>query len=219
MRRIRIRIPAAPGWAALHEQQAFIPEQRDEYDVPPPPILTFPRPGLDKVDNSKDITLRWDNEVETTNSQIQIARDKAFTDIIIDERYDKKSFVLESTLFTNPLYWRVRQRNPHGYRVCSVSGIITNVITASGGYQISDGIVLYPNPALDVIKIKNRNKNAAASVLSVQIYSIQGRIVVSESILASTGEREVSVAHLVAGVYIAKVKMGEKTGYFRVVKQ
>ncbi len=77
-------------------------------------------------------------------------------------------------------------------------------------------IVVYPNPASNILKI-DLNQNRLLDKTSVSIYSIQGQLLIQQSLLKDIAELDISA--LEKGIYILKLKGIENIGVARFVKE
>jgi N-formylglutamate amidohydrolase len=75
-------------------------------------------------------------------------------------------------------------------------------LTAEKAVFTEGGIVVYPNPFLDVLTIENTQNMS----LKVSIFNTQGVLV--HDFMLENGKKTVSLSHLVSGVYIVKSGMG-----------
>ena len=152
VRFLRVNMTEAPGWVALHEIIATIPPDRDHFDVPPPPIITFPRPGLEKLEVS-NLVLSWKTEVPINSSQIQLATDSLFENIVEDITVNISQYEVGHLNAYNELSWRVRHQNEFGWGPWSVTSRIT-----PGTVAIDKTVVntfrIFPNPVEDQLFIE-----------------------------------------------------------------
>ncbi|MCB0667093.1 MAG: discoidin domain-containing protein [Saprospiraceae bacterium] len=210
VRYVRVFIPQAPGWAALHELRALIPKQRATFDVPAPPILTDPRPSLDPWDGSE---LSWKNDISNLAATIQIATDSLFVNIVEEQSgVDSDHFDVSAVTAGTPLWFRVRQRNSNGESAWSVSAKLQQMQT--GHRSLSKSFDIYPNPARDFLNI-----------------DIKGNVVPRDPILLleSTGktvgsfrltdlDQGIPIEGLSSGLYILQLQSGLEVFNFRFIK-
>ncbi len=208
VRFIRVLIPQAPGWAALHELSAFIPEQRSEYDVPPPPILTFPRPSLDVFNGS---ILRWKNNVGGLPADLQIATDSLFSSLIeessgiTNDQYDI-SHLLDNRI----LWWRVRQQNEIGTSAWSVTGKLDLMPTSVE--QFSDVFNIYPNPFNHHLNIEfNRSP---FRISHITLWDVAGKKIE----LADLSTPSLDLSFLEPGIYWLQLKTNDAFHHAKVLK-
>ncbi len=213
VRFIRITIPQAPGWAALHELRALLPHQRQKFDVPPPPILTYPRPALDKFEEP---IIRWKNELPGLTATLQLANDLDFKDLIeevtgiTDDQYN-----LSHLSTTGPIYWRVMQRNSIGNSFWSVIGEIERNLTSIRHHEL-ESIKLYPNPGKSLITIQFV-KSVPKENRTITILSGTGSIVKRIKI---NDEHTISVdlSDLYPGLYFVEIRGDKHVQVKKLVK-
>lgn len=211
VRFVRIRIPQAPGWAALHELRALLPQNREAFDVPPPPILTFPRPGQDEFDGSP---LTWKNDVAQLPAQIQIASDPDFQDILVDQsNITDDAFELDDTDLSSTRYWRVRQSNNLGTSTWSVTGKLERSTVPVKEY-FSPPVRLYPNPVSKQLQASFGNEWQPQWV---GIYTLDGRELIHTSVLGNSLQLDVST--LPPGGYLIKFAGTKQLSWARFVKE
>lgn len=88
----------------------------------------------------------------------------------------------------------------------------TAVVLAVEDISSIEGFSIYPNPVKGLLNFKSRN-----NIDSVSIYNILGQEVIRTH--PNTSETQIDVDDLPTGVYVVKVKVGEKVGSYRVIKE
>ena len=169
VRILRVNMTEAPGWVALHEIRAIIPPNRNHLDVPPPPIITFPRPGLEKLEVS-NLVLSWKTEVPINSSQIQLAVDSLFENIIEDLTVDNSQYEVGHLDVYNELSWRVRNQNELGWGPWSVTSKITPGTVAISKKDLN-AFRVFPNPVEDHLLIESHE----AFTGQVEVLDVLGR--------------------------------------------
>lgn len=94
----------------------------------------------------------------------------------------------------------------------NVSGVLTVTGTLAVGNQIIEGFSFYPNPIKE-----NMTLNAQENIEQVELYNILGQQVMIKQPNVST--YQINTSTLKTGVYFMKVKVGDKTGTYKVVRQ
>jgi type IX secretion system substrate protein/fibronectin type III domain protein len=94
----------------------------------------------------------------------------------------------------------------------SDSGVLTVTGTLAVGDQVIEGFNFYPNPIKD-----NMTLNAQENIEQVELYNLLGQQVMIKQPNVATYQMNVSA--LKTGVYFMKVKVGDKTGTYKVVRQ
>ena len=213
VRVLRITMPEAPGWIALHELRAIVPADRDHLDVPAPPILSYPRPGLENITASKS-NLEWKSDIEASASQLQIAVDSAFQEILVDEVINELNFDGNDLLSEEVFFWRVRQQNAKGWGPWSVVGKVRPGVIVSTADQRKELIKFYPNPAEEQITIENLGDNQNG--LKYELLSSTGdRLKVITNPLPT---QTITLGSLPSGVYFLRVYLKDGVWSGRIVK-
>ncbi len=78
-------------------------------------------------------------------------------------------------------------------------------------------LTLYPNPATGRIKVSSTLLAKAGTLL--ELFSLTGKLMISEKPDTRTGEMELKLGHLDCGVYILKLTSGQGTVTHRVILQ
>lgn len=92
--------------------------------------------------------------------------------------------------------------------VANVKPLLFNVTEEGGVEVLSQQVRVYPNPTTDVVSVEN-----AGEVLSIEVYSVDGRLVERVE-----GQSSVSLAGCPSGVYVLNVETAEGAARHRVVK-
>ena len=89
------------------------------------------------------------------------------------------------------------------------------IIEGSGLDKVKDDnkISVFPNPVRDLLNLKS----SKASIKSVEIYDINGKLIMNQVINAN--EKELNVSELVSGAYILRIKHDEGIESIRILKQ
>lgn len=212
VRFVRVFIPQAPGWAALHELRALLPQDREQYDVPPPPILTFPRPDMDAFTGN---TITWKNNDTGIPARLQLATDREFQDIVEDvpnittDQYD----VSHLTAY-DILYWRVRQINNFGASYWSVTGMIDRTSVATSDLSETYDISVYPNPTIALLRVEATPASPGQYIVTIQ--TLTGESIASAEM--RNGQTGLDVSSLSTGVYMLAVRSDVRAEVVRFVK-
>lgn len=94
----------------------------------------------------------------------------------------------------------------------NVSGILTINNTLGIEDQVIEGFNFYPNPTKDKILL-----NAKQNIDQVEFYNLLGQQVMFKQPNMST--YQLNISNLNTGVYFMKVKVGDKIGTYKVVRQ
>ncbi|WP_299057023.1 T9SS type A sorting domain-containing protein [uncultured Polaribacter sp.] len=92
------------------------------------------------------------------------------------------------------------------YKVYSLSGILS----INQEHILNKSIFQFPNPTFETFNLRNLKNNGKENIL--EIFSIQGKKVISKKIGQNKNEISVNVSHLSKGIYIYKI--GELSNKF-----
>ena len=100
---------------------------------------------------------------------------------------------------------------------CSLDNVelVAATVTSSGSARRNAEIELYPNPATDVLTLTW--PASAGPSATVRIYSLAGRLLLTQSLTAAT--RQLDVRGLAAGVYQVRVETGREVLTQKLVKR
>jgi hypothetical protein len=211
VRFVRVLIPQAPGWAALHELRALLPQERSPYDVPPPPILTFPRPGMDAFSGS---VVTWKNDLAHLNAQIQLATDPAFQNIVDQaSNINTDEYPIGHLDTYDVLYWRVRQSNSDGTSYWSITGVVDRTVVATKDADSKDLLSIYPNPVDGLLHLGLVDGLVVGS--AAVIYAIDGTAIPC----TISVKKVVDLTNLAPGIYLIRMRLEDRFVQGRFVKQ
>ena len=94
-------------------------------------------------------------------------------------------------------------------------GIQTILIVSPNSKENSNSIIVYPNPASDIINLKIDDSNITE--LTLNIYNIMGTLVKSE--ILEQNNRQINIKNLSSGVYIVTVSSNEFSENIKLVIQ
>ena len=96
---------------------------------------------------------------------------------------------------------------------------VTGTFDCQGSFEesffIPSGIIVYPNPTTDFVKIYVEN----SSEVKLNLFSIEGRLIRSEKRIASASEVEFDISTLSAGTYLLQVDGQSQRGTYKIIKQ
>ncbi|MEZ4698628.1 MAG: discoidin domain-containing protein [Rhodothermales bacterium] len=243
VRYLRVVTTSSPSWVSWFEIEAYGPDTRTF--IPLPPALATPLNFTSGLPASP--TLEWDAVADATNYTIQVARDDAFTDVVVDE-----SAVAGTTLTLDPLannenyYWRASASSGDAtgpwsavrkFTVGTTVGIDSDADGAADGDGNGDGNddanadatddadnslirshSVYPNPFAASTNI--RFELAADARVRVVVHDVLGRevAVLSDSRMYA-GEHELQWAAdgHARGVYFVRIEAGNARAFETVV--
>ncbi|WP_339614541.1 T9SS type A sorting domain-containing protein, partial [uncultured Winogradskyella sp.] len=82
-------------------------------------------------------------------------------------------------------------------------------------FTLSDAISLYPNPATDVIKIKNISD---LKLEGIRIYDINGRLVAHHKVRDTSNNQSINVSELASGIYMLQIYSNQANTIKRIIK-
>jgi hypothetical protein len=96
------------------------------------------------------------------------------------------------------------------------------MVSAPQEEPVIDGFNIYPNPTTDVLNIEYTLAEAAE--VNISIHDVQGRLVfLLESTEQDAGNQKMILNldnyGLTTGIYLLRIETGEKTQWFKVMKQ
>lgn len=151
--------------------------------IPPVPTLISPANNADST--GIPVLFTWSN-LGATSWDLQVARNNQFTDIAVNIPNLSAPTVEVSQLDVGLTYfWRVRATNGLGTSDWSspFSFTTANAVNTTVEDEIPQTIVLlqppYPNPATETVWIELQSSFATHEPLSLGVYDLRGRLVVS----------------------------------------
>jgi hypothetical protein len=78
-------------------------------------------------------------------------------------------------------------------------------------------VSIFPNPVTDILNI--RTNNTQVQSCSIEIYSIDGRLIHSETVELSSSNHAIQVSNFANGVYLCKINNGSKISTTKFIKQ
>ena len=87
--------------------------------------------------------------------------------------------------------------SPGNYGAGGAVSFIVNEVVLANNDTILNSVVMYPNPASSVLNIENAENS------SIEIYDLLGRIILSENIISSN--KQLNVSSLSNGTYLIKI--------------
>jgi len=90
--------------------------------------------------------------------------------------------------------------------------LFTNLSNTS--FDSDLGITVYPNPAVDLVKVKTAN-----TLEDIKLYDIQGRIISSYSNFENAFDNTLDVTSLSKGMYFIKIKTAEDEVTKKLIKK
>lgn len=92
----------------------------------------------------------------------------------------------------------------NGFRYLNFENLTTDIVTA--GKKDVATLLLYPNPALEVLNIQFSDEQQHAFI--IEIFSIEGRVVYREKLNPHSHVHQINVSALPKGFYLCKLNNG-----------
>lgn len=98
-------------WRVLSAKNSSWSEIRNftTVDFPSTPILISPKDGANNLDTV--VTMVWDKNPNNSEYRLEVARNSAFTELILVEALPDTSYVVDELDYNTFYYWRVRALN------------------------------------------------------------------------------------------------------------
>ncbi|MCH9822193.1 MAG: T9SS type A sorting domain-containing protein [Bacteroidetes bacterium] len=203
------------------------------------PFLEFPRNGMDSV--STDIYLDWKSVPYVDEYELELSRNANFSTLVTsntsqyisdDPKGNDTRFKAEALSVNTKYYWRVRSKS--GSNNSQWSSVWSFTTSSSGiGHEFLDGqefvsaigeasniknvaVILYPNPAKDMLNIRVSNSKNNAKISVVNIF---GAEVITTQSNGQNSVTELDVTDLAAGFYVVNVTVDGQTSSNKVLIQ
>jgi len=109
---------------------------------------------------------------------------------------------IQNTIVSNP---------SSGYNSsCIVNSTCNDVLSVAENQSVTNNVIIYPNPVVDVFDISTQNK-----IQSVEIFDTAGRLVFS----ISNPSKSINIHHLKSGQYLAVIKSDNKKTSKKIIKK
>ena len=173
--------------------------------------LTYPADGA--IDLPVVIDFEWELGDETVdNYEFELARDAGFTNIEFSETVQVPHVLILGVTEGATYWWRVKPNT-----ICA-DGVFSDVwsFTVEGILGTNDnsieGLVVYPNPAKDMLNI-----NAQTEITSVEVINVLGQVMLSEKSVAT--DIQMDMSSLSSGTYFVRINSENNSTVVQVLKQ
>ncbi len=147
--RVRVVDPEHSAWSHTY---TFITVASTSTSVATAPVLRSPAPGATAV--ALRPTFSWSAFAAMPTYQIQVARDNAFTDVVIDTTVDATAYQPDEDLEKNTTYyWQVRGLSDSTESDWSATGVFTTGPVAAAGAPIWVWVVVGVGAALVIVVV------------------------------------------------------------------
>jgi hypothetical protein len=219
--RTMIRFRFTPGGG----NNAYIDDINIDGNYEDVPYLVYPDNGAPSMNS--DVVLDWRSVPGADAYELEISTASDFTNVIesvsidaLGDASDAEDTQHKATALENgqKYYWRVRADNGGTLSDWSDEWVFT---VAEDGVGIADAaasneLVLYPNPAQDILNIQLPQ---LVSVAQVAVINVNGQLAIQHMISSDNGqtEQQIELNHLPNGVYFVKVESNSEMWFKRFV--
>jgi len=152
---------------------------------------------------SGSIALEWKKVANARSYDVEVASDSLFVNKLASRNLNDIIINLTGITANNMYFWRVRGRiNQSIVGPWSDTWKFSTIKTNNLSNISLPGIHIYPNPASESFNID------IEEACTIQIYSFNGQLV--KEVIKLDGETLISVADLVPGIYLVKIKSDAK---------
>lgn len=180
-------------------------------DTVPTVGLTYPADGA--IDLPVVIQFVWENGGSTiTNYEFQLSRFADFSFISFTQNVPFATAQVLGVTEGATYYWRVKPSTDCGEG--DFSEVYTFVVDGVLGIedQLIEGLVVYPNPANNVLNVE-----AKAAISSIEVMNVLGQTVVSGT--STSNKTQIDISALSAGTYFVRVTSENNSSVLQVLKQ
>lgn len=182
----------------------------DDMDFSPSVLLT---PGNNWQNRPVDLTFDWeDGNALTEEYDFELALDDQFTDIVLSETVTESTLDVVGLNYETVYYWRVRATNTCDEGPFSSGFKFTTKEQLGVNDQSIEGLVVYPNPAKNILNI-----SASTVITNVEVMNVLGQVLISETL--NTNEKQVDISTLSTGNYFIRVTSNTSTKVLQIIKQ
>lgn len=164
-----------------------------------------------QADVELDINISWSEVIGAESYNIQVARNKDFSDLLLNlNGHNQTSYALNNLDSETDYYWKVQAKNS------SITGNWSNEYFFTTMHKIgskemlssADKVTVYPNPAKDYLQISVIPEKEQS--VRIDIYNLNGQIIdiLDENILQSDLILELDVSDkskYPPGIYLVKI--------------
>ncbi len=111
----------------------------------------------------------------------------------------------------NVIIWgySARNNNQKWKIIEDISTSIKSAVTREVS-SVSDELIIYPNPVIEVLNIKNLNKDA-----DIAIFDLNGRMVLSKTILKNNTNKSIDVTKFNEGLYFISINQSKRVRFYK----
>ena len=159
----RVRAAGSGGYSAYSAPFRFVTAVE-------PPLQISPAAG--SQGNPVDLMLVWSRVPSAASYRLQVSTSFAFASPVVDTVITDTSFAVNALLASKRYYWRVQSIDADGAGIYA-----SRNFTTSGSTNVneshSDGLSVWPVPAVDHVRIRTQNLSEASPVC--EVYDLSGR--------------------------------------------
>jgi hypothetical protein len=173
--------------------------------------LTYPADGA--IDLPQVIDFEWElGDQIVDNYDFELARDEMFTNIEFSENVQLPHVLILGVTQGATYWWRVKPNYSCAEGVFSDVWSFTVEGTLGTDETTIEGLVVYPNPARDVLNII-----AQTEISSVEVINVMGQVLLTETSVASDVQMDMS--SLSSGTYFVRINSENNSSVVQVIKQ
>jgi hypothetical protein len=170
-------------------------------------------PADEAVELPVVILFKWeDGGVSVDNYEFELSRDENFATIETSETVLIPEVLVLGVTEGAEYFWRVKPNT-----ICA-DGDFSEVFsfTVEGELGINEttieGLVVYPNPAQDILNVE-----AALPISTIEVINVLGQVILSET--TSSNKTQLDISRLSAGTYFARITAENTTSVVQIVKR
>ncbi|MGY3792053.1 HYR domain-containing protein [Aquimarina sp. 433] len=103
-----------------------------------------------------------------------------------------------------------------GTEICCSFELTVDPTLSTDEFELFAGVSVYPNPVIDILHITNSNK---ATLNKIEIYDINGRLVLTSSKSKSNDDIEINVSNFESGSYFVRIQGVEGSVIKQLIKK
>jgi hypothetical protein len=185
-----------------------------EYVVPLPlDLLKF---EAQRFAEKNSVKLSWLTTNEVNTQDFEILRRGDDTPFVKIHRETSKNIsgihyyeFIDENPSTGNMYYQLKQNDKDGKFTFS------NVVFVAAS-KLANNFVVYPNPVQDLLTIKHQ---ADASVTTLKITDLQGKVILTSLINTNEAESKIDVSKLSKGVYFLILNHKNQQEFIKIIKQ
>jgi hypothetical protein len=160
------------------------------------------------------VNFDWEAGPETVSTyDFELATDDTFSTIISSQSVTENMTNVTNLDFDTEYFWRVRANNDCSTAPWSTTFSFTTEIELGINENRIDGLVVYPNPANNLL-----NVDANEAITSIEVMNVLGQTLINHSMESGTSAK-VDLSALSTGNYFVRVTAGDNSTVMQIVKK